>query len=190
MERVLITGAKGRLGAALVEAAWPIGTFVIPATPDQVDLTDPASVDRYVAACRPDVIINAASFPSVDDAEHRPELAQRINHRAVEYLASAAATADCRLIQMSSAYVFDGVCSDGYVEGDQVNPLGTYGRSKRAGERAALALDGAVVLRTSWLYGADVGGWLHHVRAVGQRRPGLGVVNDRFGSPTAIPELC
>ncbi|MEM7274718.1 MAG: dTDP-4-dehydrorhamnose reductase [Actinomycetota bacterium] len=189
MERVLITGAKGRLGAALTAAAWPLGTVVIPATRDQVDLGDHAAVERYLRRSRPDVVINAAGYTDVDEAEYRPELAIRSNHRAVEHLVAEAGAVGARLVQLSTGYVFDGVKRSPYVEQDQVNPLGVYARSKRAGERAALAADDAVVIRTSWLYGAAGGGWLEDVRRMARDRPGFGVVNDRFGSPTLVTEL-
>lgn len=189
LERVVIVGAKGRLGSALVSASWPIGTFVLPATLDQLDITDGPAVHNYLAQWRPDVVINAAAFTSVDRAEHAPETAARVNHRGVQHLAEASMAVGARLIHFSTGYVFDGVKDGPYEEDDQVNPLCAYGRSKRAGELAALALDGAVVLRTSWLYGSCMPGWMDGVRRLGRQGRPFSVVNDRRGSPTSVADL-
>jgi dTDP-4-dehydrorhamnose reductase len=189
MERILIVGAKGRLGSALVSASWPIGTFVLPATLDQLDITDGAAVLAYLRQWRPDVVINAAAFTSVDRAEHAPETAAKVNHRGVQHLAEASAAIGARMIHFSTGYVFDGVKDGPYEEDDQVNPLCAYGRSKRAGELAALALDDSVVIRTSWLYGSCMPGWMDGVRRLGRQARPFSVVNDRRGSPTSVTDL-
>ncbi len=189
LERVLIVGAKGRLGSALVSASWPIGTFVLPATLDQLDITDREAALAYLHQWRPDVVINAAAFTSVDRAEHAPETAAKVNHRGVENLAEASAATGARLVHFSTGYVFDGVKDGPYEETDQVNPLCAYGRSKRAGELAALALDDSVVIRTSWLYGSSMPGWIDGVRRLGREGRPFSVVNDRRGSPTSVTDL-
>lgn len=189
LERVLVVGAKGRLGQALVSAPWPLGTFVLPATLDQLDITDGPAVRAYLAQWRPDVVINAAAFTSIDRAEHAPETAARINHRGVANLAEGTAATGARLIHFSTGYVFDGMKSEPYEETDQVNPLCAYGRSKRAGELAALAVDDAIVIRTSWLYGASTPGWIDGVRRLGRRGRPFSVVDDRRGSPTSVTDL-
>lgn len=189
LERVLIVGAKGRLGSALVSASWPLGTFVLPATLDQLDITDGVAVRRYMTQWRPDVVINAAAFTSVDRAEHAPETAAKVNHRGVLHLAEAASETGARLIHFSTGYVFDGVKDDPYEEIDQVNPLCAYGRSKRAGELAALDLDDSVIIRTSWLYGSCMPGWIDGVRRLGRESRPFSVVDDRRGSPTSVTDL-
>lgn len=188
-DRVLIIGAKGRLGSALVAAPWPIGTFVLPATLDQLDITDATAVDRYMAQWRPDLVINAAAFTSIDRAEQVPDLAAKVNHRAVTHLAEVTAAVGARLIHFSTGYVFDGVNTKPYHEDDQVNPLSAYGRSKRAGELAALQAGDNLVIRTSWLYGSNQPGWIDGIRRLaGEGRP-CPVADDRRGSPTSVVEL-
>ncbi|MEM9653211.1 MAG: dTDP-4-dehydrorhamnose reductase [Actinomycetota bacterium] len=189
LERVLVVGAKGRLGSALISAAWPIGTFVLPATLDQLDITDGPAVTAYLTQWRPDVVINAAAFTSVDRAEHAPETAAKVNHRGVENLADGAAAVGARLVHFSTGYVFDGVKADPYEETDQVNPLCAYGRSKRGGELAALELDDSLVIRTSWLYGSSTPGWIDGVRRLGRQGRPFSVVDDRRGSPTSVSDL-
>jgi len=188
-ERVLIVGAKGRLGSALVSAAWRIGTFVLPATLDQLDITDGPAVGRYLERWRPDVVINAAALTSVDRAEHAPETAARVNTGGVFNLAEAADGIGARLVHFSTGYVFDGVKNGPYEEHDQVNPLCAYGRSKRGGELAALESRDAVVIRTSWLYGSSMPGWIDGVRRLGRQGRPFSVVNDRRGSPTSVTDL-
>ncbi len=189
LDRILILGAKGQLGSALVNQEWPVGTFVLPATRDQLDITDHGAVRTYIQRWRPKVVINAAASTSVDGAEAQPDVANRVNHRAVVSIAEAAAAVDARLIHLSTDYVFDGAASGWYREHDQVNPLGAYGRSKRAGELAALQLDDALVLRTSWLYSSTGSNFVRTIRKLGRSRPVLQVVDDQRGCPTAADDL-
>lgn len=189
LDRVLIIGAKGQLGAALVNQEWPVGTFVLPATRDQLDIADPAAVMAYIDKWRPKVVINAAAYTAVDRAEDEPAAANRVNHLAVASIAEAVGTIGARLIHLSTDYVFDGATPGWYREHDQVNPLSVYGRSKRAGELAALELDDALVLRTSWLYSSTGPNFVRTIRRLGRTRPMLEVVNDQRGCPTSAEEL-
>ena len=189
LDRVLILGAKGQLGSALVSQEWPVGTFVLPATRDQLDITDPLAVRAYIERWRPKVVINAAAYTSVDGAEAEPDVANRVNHRAVVSIAEAVGALGARLIHLSTDYVFDGAATGWYREHDQVNPLSAYGRSKRAGELAALELDDALVLRTSWLYSSTGSNFVRTIRQLGRRRPVLQVVADQRGCPTSADDL-
>lgn len=189
LDRVLILGARGQLGAALVEQDWPVGTFILPATREQLDLTDPANVGAYLDRWQPDVVVNAAAYTAVDRAEDEPEVAIATNHRAVATLAEAAHNAGARLVHISTDYVFDGATEGWYREHDQVNPLNAYGRSKRAGELAALAVPGSLVVRTSWLYGRTGRNFVRTIRDLGRSRSVLEVVDDQWGCPTSADDL-
>ena len=189
LDRVLIIGASGQLGSALVAQEWPVGTFVLPATRDQLDIADRQAVRAYIEHWKPKVVINAAAYTAVDAAEERPELASQINHRAVDNLAAAAAAVGSRLVHISTDYVFDGATPGWYTEHDQVNPLSVYGRSKRAGELAALRLDDALVIRTSWLYSSVGSNFVRTMRRLGRTRHSLEVVDDQYGCPTSADEL-
>lgn len=189
LDRVLILGARGQLGAALVEQDWPVGTFVLPATREQLDVTDPEAVVDCFARWQPKVVINAAAYTAVDQAEDEPEAAIAANHRAVASVAAATQQVGARLVHISTDYVFDGATPGWYREHDQVNPLNAYGRSKRAGELAALQVPDAVVIRTSWLYGRTGRNFVRTIRDLGRSRTMLEVVDDQRGCPTSADDL-
>ena len=188
-DRILILGARGQLGSALVAQDWPVGTFVLPATRDQLDITDPAAVWSYLMRWRPRVVINAAAYTQVDRAEDEPELAMAVNHRAVTSIVQGVQAIGARLIHLSTDYVFDGVTEGWYREADQVNPLGVYGRSKRAGELAALELDDSLVIRTSGLYSSTGSNFVETIRRLGRERDRLEVVDDQRTCPTSADDL-
>lgn len=189
LDRVLILGAKGQLGSALVDQDWPVGTFVLPATREQVDITDAAAVRVYIEHWQPKVVINAAAYTAVDQAEDEPERATKVNFHAVSAIADAVRAINARLIHVSTDYVFDGTTPGWYTEHDQVNPLGAYGRSKRAGELAALELPDSLVIRTSWLYSSTGRNFVRTIRNLGRNRSSLEVVDDQYGCPTSADEL-
>ncbi|MEL6982745.1 MAG: dTDP-4-dehydrorhamnose reductase [Actinomycetota bacterium] len=188
-DRILILGARGQLGSALVAQEWPVGTFVLPATRDQLDITDAAAVWSYLMRWRPRVVINAAAYTQVDRAEDEPELAMAVNHRAVASIVQGVRAIGARLVHLSTDYVFDGAATGWYREADQVNPLSVYGRSKRAGELAALELDDSVVIRTSGLYSSSGSNFVKTIRRLGRERNRLEVVDDQRSCPTSADDL-
>lgn len=182
--KVLITGAGGQLGRALVATA-PKDVTVQPCTSAQLDVTDLQEVTMLVHEARPDVIINAAAYTAVDRAEQEHEHAFAVNARGPAHLAQAATACGARLLQVSTDYVFDGTGSRPYQPLDATHPLGVYGASKRAGEEAVLGFAGnAVILRTSWLYDAAGNNFVRTMLRLMGEREQLGVVADQIGSPT------
>jgi dTDP-4-dehydrorhamnose reductase len=188
-DRILVLGARGQLGSALVRQEWPVGAFVLPATRDQLDITDSSAVWSYLMRWRPGVVVNAAASTDVDRAEDHPELAIAVNHRAVASIVQGVAAIGARLIHVSTDYVFDGVGDGWYREGDQVNPLNVYGRSKRAGELEALKLDDSLVIRTSGLYSSTGVNFVRTIRNLGRTRSRLEVVDDQRCCPTSADDL-
>lgn len=189
LDRVMILGATGQLGSALTAQDWPVGSFVLPATRDQVDITDQDAVRSYIQYWQPQVVINAAAYTAVDLAEDEPEQATKVNFHAVAAVADAVRSIGARLIHVSTDYVFDGTTPGWYTEHDQVNPLSVYGRSKRAGELAALELPDSLVIRTSWLYSSSGRNFVRTIRNLGRSRESLEVVDDQQGCPTSAEEL-
>jgi dTDP-4-dehydrorhamnose reductase len=133
----------------------------------------------------PDVIVNAAAYTAVDQAEDNPDLAYQVNAGAVESLATAAAKSGAWLLHYSTDYVFDGAGISAYRETDATNPLSIYGASKLAGENAIRA-SGArhLILRTSWVYGTRRSNFLRAILDRAQKHRGLRVVADQVGAPT------
>ena len=202
--KVLLTGAAGQLGQALLASQPPELELIATSRSGgpgllALDLADPGACRAAVQQHRPDWVLNAGAYTAVDRAEQEPALAQAVNAGAPAAFAEALAALDRRdgaggrLLQVSTDFVFNGEQSWPYGPEQSVDPLGVYGASKAAGEAAALALPGARVLRTSWVYGPVGGNFcrtmlrLHRERgASGQP---LGVVADQVGCPTSTLTL-
>lgn len=187
--KVIVTGAGGQLGRALVAGA-PADAAVVALDRAALDIGDAAAVQARIKAERPDIIINAAAYTAVDKAESEPDLACRINADGPRHLAAAALDAGARLAHISTDFVFDGAKSAPYHPDDPVNPLGVYGASKRAGEEAVLGLmPDALIVRTAWVYGAGGGNFVKTMLRLMRERGRVSVVADQFGTPTHAASL-
>lgn len=184
--KVLIAGGGGQIGRALVATA-PRDVRVSAPSRAELDLTRPETVERAMQADAPDLVINAAGYTAVDRAEAEPETAAAVNERGAGLLAAAAAAAGARMLHYSTDYVFDGAGLRPYAPGDPPNPLGVYGATKLAGERAVLdALgDRAAVLRTAWVYAPEGRNFVLTMLRLMNERDELRVVADQIGTPTA-----
>jgi dTDP-4-dehydrorhamnose reductase len=190
--KVLLTGAAGQLGQALI-ASTPPGVELVVCSRAELDLASPEACRAAVQAQRPDWVLNAGAYTAVDKAESEPELAQVVNAGAPGAFAEALAETGGRLLQVSTDFVFNGKQGRPYGPDHELDPLGVYGATKAAGEAAALALPGARVLRTSWVYGPVGKNFcltmlrLHALKAAAGEA--LGVVADQVGCPTATHTL-
>lgn len=190
MRRILVTGRGGQLATGL-EAALPAQGFeaMLVGQPE-FEFDRPDSVAAALAAVAPDAVVNCAAWTAVDAAEDDEPAAFRANALGPALLARLCAAAGIPLVQISTDYVFDGRKGAPYVEADAPNPLGAYGRTKLAGEWAALAgNERTVVLRTAWLYAPAGANFLRTMLRLGAEREELRVVADQHGSPTAAPDL-
>lgn len=179
--RVLITGARGQVGRALLATA-PANALVTAAGADMLDICDCAAVNKLVAELAPALIINAAAYTAVDKAEGDEAAAQQLNADAVANLAVAAAINGARLAHISTDFVFDGAQGSPYAPHAAPNPLSAYGRTKLAGEQAAGPE--ALVLRTSWVYAAGGANFVATMLRLMAERDEVRVVADQIGSPT------
>jgi dTDP-4-dehydrorhamnose reductase len=187
---VAVFGAEGQVGRELCRASWPPDTVVAPFGRAAVDITRLEAVDAAFADRRPDLAINLAAYTAVDRAESEPEAAQAVNCAGAHNLAAACARSATPLIQLSTDYVFDGSKPGPYVEKDPVNPLGVYGRSKEAGERAVRdGLRQHIILRTAWVFGAFGHNFVKTMLRLAAERPVLRVVADQRGCPTAAADI-
>ncbi len=190
MRRVLVTGRGGQLATGL-EAALPAMGFAptLVGQPD-FEFDAPETIAAAFAAIRPDAVVNCAAWTAVDAAEDSETAAFRANAVGPALVAAHCAATGIPLVQVSTDYVFDGQKGAPYVETDTPNPLSAYGRTKLAGEWAALAGNPrSLVIRTSWVFAPMGNNFVRTMLRVGAERPELRVVADQHGSPTAAPDL-
>jgi dTDP-4-dehydrorhamnose reductase len=189
--RVLLTGRDGQVARSLLEKAESLPDMeLIPAGRPEVDLADPGSVARVIRAVSPDLVINAAAYTAVDQAEDEPELAFRINAEAAGEAAAAARAVNAAILQLSTDYVFDGQARVPYKEDAATNPLSVYGASKLAGEDAVRAANpDHLILRTAWVYSPFGRNFVRTMVAAARDRDSLNVVDDQHGSPTSALDL-
>lgn len=180
---ILVTGAGGQVGYELARLL-PVHAEVTALDRDQLDLADADAIRDTLRAIRPQLIVNAAAYTSVDQAEREPERAETINARAPGILAEEAKRLGAVLIHYSTDYVFDGGASTPYAEDATTGPLNVYGQSKLHGEQAIAAVDGAnIVLRTSWVYGLRGRNFLLTIQRLASERDELRIVADQVGVP-------
>jgi len=188
--KVLVTGSDGQLARALAERGAIPGIELIAAGRPELDLAVPGSALRAITAAAPDVVINAAAYTAVDEAECNRDLAFRINADGAGGVAAAAAEAGAAVIQISTDYVFDGRNGDPYREDDPTAPLGVYGASKLAGEEAVRGANARhVVVRTAWVHSPFGRNFVKTMMAAAKTRDTLTVVDDQHGNPTSALDL-
>ncbi|MGI6418765.1 MAG: dTDP-4-dehydrorhamnose reductase [Thermoguttaceae bacterium] len=189
-DRILVTGAGGRLGS---EIRRLFGARAAGVDLPELDLTDRESVRLAFSRCRPRLVINTAAYTEVDRAESEPELCWDVNVRGVERLVEACRDAGAGLVQISTDYVFDGRKTSAYVETDEPNPLSAYGRSKLEAERIAAELPNHLIVRTAGLFGpagpASRGSFVETMLRLAECGKPIRVVSDRFASPTYTCDL-
>jgi dTDP-4-dehydrorhamnose reductase len=188
--RTLVFGGTGIVGRALVREGRSRGWPVLGLAHRQAEITDRLRVEELCAAFRPRLIVNCAAFTKVDLCESEPERALAVNGAAVGNLVRAAEICGARLAHLSTDYVFDGRATAPYGEDHPTAPQSSYGASKLEGERQALAFERAVVVRTSWVFGAGGANFVDTIASrirAGQRS--FRVVDDQLGAPTWAPFL-
>ncbi len=187
---MVLTGARGQLGWELQRRAVAAGLTVDASDRADLDITDAACVEARLAAIRPALVVNAAAYTAVDQAENDREAAFAVNRDGPAHLARACAEHGIPLIHISTDYVFDGEHPGAYTEDDPVAPLGVYGVSKCAGEEAVrAACPRHVILRTAWVYGVHGQNFVKTMLRLGREREVLRVVGDQHGCPTFAGDL-
>ncbi|AJS59950.1 dTDP-4-dehydrorhamnose reductase [Paenibacillus sp. IHBB 10380] len=187
--RVLITGANGQLGSDIVDIFNSIHQ-VFAFGRDTLDITNIEEITRIAREIKPDVIIHAAAYTAVDQAESNLEDAFEVNAYGTRNVAIAAEDVGAKLVYISTDYVFDGTNDEPYSEHDVPSPLGVYGESKYAGEQYAASLClSHFIVRTSWVYGKYGNNFVKTMIQLGKERKSIRVVNDQTGSPTYTVDL-
>lgn len=189
-DSIIVFGASGQLGRALSRAAPPDGCVVRGFDRAAVDITQLDEVNRALDDPSAALVVNAAAFTAVDAAEDAPAQAYAVNRDGPALIAAACALRGLPLVHISTDYVFDGTKRTPYREDDPVAPIGIYGASKEAGERAVRAAhDRHIILRTSWVFSADGSNFVKTMLRLAESRETLSVVDDQAGCPTPADEL-
>lgn len=186
---ILLTGRSGQIGADLLPLVSNLGPVVAPDRA-RMDLLDPESVRNAVRAANPWLIVNAAAYTAVDQAESEEPIARAVNADAPALIAQEARRIGAGVIHYSTDYVFDGAKSSPYTESDPVAPLNAYGRTKQAGEEA-ICSSGVphLILRTSWIYSTRGRNFVLTMLRLASERDELRIVADQTGSPTWSREV-
>ena len=181
-DKILITGANGQLGTELAKL---LPEALLTDVAD-LDITDFQAVQSFVQERQIKTIINAAAYTAVDKAEDEPLVAQKINVQGPENLAKTG----CKIIHISTDYVFDGTNHQPYRPEDKTNPVSVYGKTKAEGENAVLKnAPTAAIIRTAWLYSPYGNNFVKTMRRLGAERDTLNVVADQIGTPTYAADL-
>jgi dTDP-4-dehydrorhamnose reductase len=192
MINILVTGSNGQLGSALQVLAKQYTQYQFYFTDvAELDITDKSAIAVFVSANSIYAIVNCAAYTAVDKAESDLELADKINHLAVKYLAEVAKEHQCKLIHISTDYVFDGTHHIPYLENDVPNPQSVYGSTKLAGELALQKINpvNAIIIRTSWVYSSFGANFVKTMLKLGKERDELRVITDQVGTPTYAADL-
>lgn len=184
MLRVLITGAEGQLGQAMM-AQKPTNIEFIGCSKSELDVTDISQIERVFLQKKPHVIINCAAYTAVDQAENDAELAYLVNEQGVKNLAKVCKRKNIKVIQISTDYVFSGNTDLPYKESDLAQPINVYGQSKLAGEQAIKLLNGnALIIRSSWLISSYGHNFFKTILNALQNNQNLQIVDDQVGTAT------
>jgi dTDP-4-dehydrorhamnose reductase len=181
---VLVTGGTGQVGFELVRELSPIGRVIAPDR-SALDLARPESIRAYLRNEKPLIVVNAAAYTNVDQAEKEPDLCMAVNATGPAILAEECRARESVLVHYSTDYVFDGQKRTPYSETDAERPLNVYGRSKLAGEVAIReTLQTHLIIRCGWVYGLRGRNFLRTILRLAEERDEITIVDDQVGTPT------
>ncbi len=191
MTRILITGSNGQLGSEIHKISGLFSELEFCFTDvAELDITNSAKVAEFLSGFRPEYLVNCAAFTAVDKAETELDFATLLNATAVGILAEQSANISCKMIHISTDYVFDGKGPRPYKENDPVDPQSAYGKTKLEGEILCQKFNpDSIIIRTSWLYSAFGNNFVKTMVRLGAEKPELGVIADQIGSPTNAADL-
>jgi dTDP-4-dehydrorhamnose reductase len=186
---ILLTGKNGQVGGELLRLLPELGEVVAPGH-DQLDLSNRTDISRTIREVRPQLIVNAAAYTAVDQAETDETTAQVVNAQAPGLLAEEAQKIGAALVHYSTDYVFDGTKKVPYGEADSANPINVYGKTKFAGEQAIRGSGVAhLIFRTSWVYATRGRNFLLTILRLATEREELRIVSDQVGAPTCASDV-
>lgn len=184
---IIVTGANGQLASCVKDILKDEAIYL---SKNDFDISNQSSVDELFTKFNPTVLINCAAYTQVDKSENEKELAEKVNANAVQLVADKCSKSNCKLIHISTDYVFDGTKNTPYHESDETAPSGVYGQTKLAGEQAVVKANGVyAILRTSWLYSEYGKNFVKTMKDLTTTKEALNVVYDQVGCPTYAPDL-
>ena len=187
---ILLTGANGQVGWELSNRGARRGFEILALARSDLDITDPVLVSKKISHSGASLVVNAAGYTAVDQAESEPELAFAVNRDGPAYLASACGKAEIPLVHISTDYVFDGRKREAHLVTDPVSPLSVYGKSKAAGEvEVRKQVREHLIIRTGWIYGIHGHNFVKTMLRLGREREVVQVVDDQYGCPTYAADL-
>ncbi|HEV7673732.1 MAG TPA: dTDP-4-dehydrorhamnose reductase [Candidatus Angelobacter sp.] len=187
--KIVIAGRNGQLAWETSRQFQGLGQVICVGRPE-FDLLDIDGMRSKISRIKPSILVNAAAYTAVDQAESEPEVAMKINSDAPAAMAEEAKRLGALFITYSTDYVFDGKSPSPYKEDDPTAPLNVYGASKLSSERAVAAVEGSyLIFRTSWVYGARGKNFLKTILKLAAERPELRIVDDQIGAPTWSRDL-
>ena len=188
--KVLVTGVKGQLGFDVVKELEKRGHVAIGTDVDNMDITNAETVHKVITDAAPDAVIHCAAYTAVDAAEDNTDLCRRINADGTRNIAEVCKELDCKMIYISTDYVFDGEGTHFWQPDDARNPLNVYGQTKYEGELAVeTILEKYYIVRIAWVFGVNGKNFIKTMLNLGKTRDHLTVVNDQIGSPTYTYDL-
>lgn len=188
--KILVTGGNGQLGCEINQLSSNYNYDWLFTDTDIFDISDLMNISVFLDKCNPDVIINCAAYTAVDNAEVDFEKANTINHKAVELIAQWSKKNNCKLIHISTDYVYDGTSFTPVKEDMQANPVNNYGKTKLFGDIACLKNNpSSIIIRTCWLYSSFCKNFVTNMINLMKSKSELKVINDQVGSPTYAGDL-
>lgn len=190
MMKVLVTGVKGQLGYDVMRELDKRGIEGIGVDIDEMDITDFESVDKVITEANPDAVIHCAAYTAVDAAEDNEAVCRKVNVNGPENIAKVCKKLDCKMVYISTDYVFDGKGERPWEPDDTTGPVSVYGLTKRDGENAVMAnVSKFFIVRIAWVFGINGKNFVKTMINLSKTRDSLTVVNDQIGSPTYTYDL-
>ena len=188
--KVLVTGVKGQLGYDVVRELEKRGHTAVGVDIDEMDITDAAAVERVLTETQPEAVIHCSAFTAVDRAEDETELCRRVNVEGTENIAKICKKLDCKMLYLSTDYIFSGDGERPWEPDDEASPLNAYGQSKYDGELALKKyVEKYFIVRISWVFGINGNNFIKTMLRLGRENGAVKVVDDQIGSPTYTYDL-
>lgn len=187
--KVFVTGVKGQLGHDVVNELEKRGHTAIGVDIEEMDITDKDAVKRVITQVSPEAVVHCAAYTAVDAAEEQVELCRRVNGLGTENIAEICKELNCKLMYISTDYVFNGQGTRPWEPDDEREPLNVYGQTKYEGELAVEALEKYFIVRIAWVFGVNGKNFIKTMLNLGKTRDHLTVVDDQIGSPTYTYDL-